>query len=421
MNLEKTFLLRGASLLSLLLPAGAVFGADAPAANPPAPAADVAAAPLPPLPPKMNVPAPGPVTDAPYAPQPILPGGVVIPLYPPGSPYLKMDRVKEAEKYNMNNAAGTIGSIVNIHNPSIEFHPGSGNLNTGMAVIVVAGGGHRTLNVGGEGADFVPFFFNYGINTIILRNRMRVDGYDAKTDSVYDAQQAIKIVRAYAKEWRLDPNKIGIVGFSAGAELSTPAGLFWKEFDAKNDVPGNPFAKISSRPDFVGVIYPGPTPFSPPRGPEAASWTPPAIPKDTPPSFIVCAGWGDRQHAVWANEWFTAMLNANVPNVEMHIYARGHHPGDQVGPDEPPSTGGLTYRGGIAYGTWSQRFIEWSRDLGFMGKPGVETQAAKDVIANVNRPARGAGPGGGGGRRGGGAPGGNAPAPGAAAPAPAAK
>jgi endo-1,4-beta-xylanase len=89
---------------------------------------------------------------------------------------------------------------------------------------------------------------------------------------------------------------------------------------------------------------------------------------------------------VWANDYFTAMLNAGVPNVEMHIYARGHHPGDKVGPDEPPSTGGLTNRGFIAYGTWPARFIDWFRDLGFMNPPGVETQAARDVAANLNRP-----------------------------------
>ena len=349
--------------------------------------------PLPPLPPAMNIPKPGPVTDAPYAPQPILPGGVVVPLFPAGSPYLNAERVKEAEVYNMTGSApGRIASIVNIHNPSIEFHAGNRALNTGGVVIVVAGGGHNTLNVGGEGADFVPFFANHGINTVILRNRLRKDGYNAKTDAVYDAQQAIKVVRAYAKAWQLDPAKIGIMGFSAGAELATPAGLFWKEFDEKNNVAGNPFAAVSSRPDFVGVVYPGPTPFTVPRGPNAvADWKAPAIPKDAPPSFIVCAGWGDRVHASWANDCFTAMLNAGIPNVEMHIYARGRHPGDPVNPGDPPSTGGLTNRGGIAFGTWHDRYIEWMRDVGFLGKPGVETQAARDVAANLVRPERGPG------------------------------
>ena len=75
---------------------------------------------------------------------------------------------------------GRINSIVNIHNPSIEVHPVDRGLNTGAAVILVAGGGHNTLNVGSEGADFVPFFYNYGVNTVILRNRLRRDGYNRR-------------------------------------------------------------------------------------------------------------------------------------------------------------------------------------------------------------------------------------------------
>ena len=106
------------------------------------------------------------------------------------------------------------------------------------------------------------YFYNYGINTVILRNRLRSDGYEPKIDGVNDALQAIKLVRAYAKEWKLDPNKIGIMGFSAGAELAAAATLKWEEFDRQNDRPDNPLAKVSARPDFAGIIYPGPSPFS---------------------------------------------------------------------------------------------------------------------------------------------------------------
>ena len=88
------------------------------------------------------------------------------------------------------------------------MHPVDRSLNTGAAVILVAGGGHNTLNVGGESADFVGFFYNYGVNTIILRNRLRRDGYNPQTDEVYDAQQAIRMVRAHAKDLQIDPNKI---------------------------------------------------------------------------------------------------------------------------------------------------------------------------------------------------------------------
>jgi acetyl esterase/lipase len=335
---------------------------------------------LPPLPAPLGVPKTGPATDAPYAPQPILPGGVVVTLFPPGSPYLKMDRVREAEQYNMSQSApGRINSIVNIHNPSIEVHTVDRAINTGAAVILAAGGGHNSLNVGSEASDFVPFFYNFGVNTIILRNRLRRDGYNPQTDEVYDAQQAIRMVRAYAGEWGIDPHKIGIMGFSAGAELAAPAAVLFDDFDKKNSGPDDPLAGVTSRPDFAGIIYPGPSPF-------ARNRTAPPIPRNVPPSFVACGGSGDKVHAVWAMEYFSAMLNLGVPNIEMHIYGNGRHPGDPL-PDGSRMSGGLTDRNDTPYGTWQMRFIDWFRDLGFLQKPGVETKAAKDVATFVNQPA----------------------------------
>jgi endo-1,4-beta-xylanase len=291
-----------------------------------------------------------------------------------------MSRVREAEKYNLSQAApGRVNNIVNIHNPSIEVHTVEGGLNTGAAVILAPGGGHRTLNIGGEGADFVPFFYNYGVNAIILRNRLRSDGYNPSTDETYDALQAIRLVRAHAKEWHIDPNKIGIVGFSAGAELASNTAVLYDDFDKKNSAAGDPLAGISSRPDFVGLVYPGPTPF-------AHGKMPPLIPRNVPPSFIVCAGSDDQVHAVWADEYFAAMLAQHVPNIEMHIYANGRHPGDPLR-DGSHMTGGLSDRNGTPFGTWQFRFIDWFRDLGFLQKPGVETKAANDISYYLNQPA----------------------------------
>jgi endo-1,4-beta-xylanase len=325
------------------------------------------------LPSPLAIPHPGPTNDASYVPQPILPGGVVLPLYPPDSPLLNHERIREAEQYNMSKAVpGRINSIVNIHNPSIEMHTVEGGLNTGAAVILAAGGGHNTLNVGTESADFVPFFYNYGVNTVILRYRLRRDGYNVQNDAVRDALEAIRLVRAHAQEWKLDPKKIGIMGFSAGAELASPAAVFFEEFDKTNGTS----SAVSSRPDFVGVIYPGPTPF--------ARQGHPSIPRSAPPSFIMCAGSGDRGHAIWADEYFAAMLNAGIPNVEMHIYGNGRHPGDPL-PDGSRMTGGLSDRNGIPFGTWQDRFIDWFRDLGFLQKPGIETKTAKDSAAFAER------------------------------------
>ncbi|HWF45789.1 MAG TPA: alpha/beta hydrolase fold domain-containing protein [Bryobacteraceae bacterium] len=332
---------------------------------------------LPSIPPPQGVPAPGPATEAPYTPRPILPGGVVIPLYPPGSHFLNAQRVHEAEQYNMSQSVpGRINSIVNIHNPSIEVHTVDGGLNTGAAVILVAGGGHRTLNVGSEGADFVPFFYDYGVNTIILRSRLRRDGYNPQTDEVNDALQSIRMVRAYAKEWNIDPHKIGMMGFSAGAELTAAAAVLFDNFDRQNNDPRDPLAGITSRPDFVGIIYPGPSPFAPNR-------TAPPIPRNVSPAFIACGGSGDRVHAAWAIEYFSAMLDKSVPNIEMHIYGNGRHPGEPL-PDGSRMTGGLTYRNGTPFGTWQDRFIDWFRDLGFLQKPGAETKAARDIAVYLS-------------------------------------
>jgi acetyl esterase/lipase len=335
---------------------------------------------LPALPAALGVPMPAAATEEPYAPQPILPGGRVIPLYAPGSPKLKAERVREPERYTMSGAVpGRISNITNIHNPSIEIHTVERSLNTGAAIILAAGGGHNTLNVGSESADLVPFFYNYGVNTIILRNRLRRDGYDVKKDAVNDAFQALRLVRAYAKELNIDTNRIGIMGFSAGAELAAPTALFFEEFEKNNSEAGDPLAGISARPDFVALVYPGPTPF--------ARSNSPAIPRNAPPSFTICAGSGDRVHAIWANEFFTAMLREGIPNIEMHIYGNGRHPGDRLA-DGSSMSAGVTDRNGMPFGTWQFRFIDWFRDLGFLQKPGIETKAARDVAEFVSRPAR---------------------------------
>ena len=301
--------------------------------------------------------------DGPFLPAPALPGGIVLALYPKDSPELKRDRLHETENYNSTSGGGgqRVQSTLNIHNPSIEIHLANGRTSNGAAVIIAPGGGHKILWVGPEGLDFVPYFAQYGVSTIVLRNRLRVDGYDAKVDAVNDAFQAIRIVRAHAAEWKLDPAKIGLIGFSAGAELAAPAALFFDDYQKKHSAATDPLAAISARPDFVGLLYPGPTPF--------AKGETPAIPKNVPPTFIACAGSGDRVHAVWATEYFTPMLQLGVPNLEMHIYGRGTH------------GGGLKYRDGIPLGTWQDRFMDWFRDLGFLGKPGAETKAATDVAA----------------------------------------
>ncbi|MDX2024229.1 MAG: alpha/beta hydrolase fold domain-containing protein [Deltaproteobacteria bacterium] len=332
-----------------------------------APARPAVTKPPPPTPDPQFIPQPATSTDAPYSPQALYPGGVVMPLYPAGSPHLNAERVREAEQYTMTSGvSGRVQHIVNIHNPSIEIHRAEPAFNTGTTVIVAAGGGHNILFVGTEATDLVPYFYDHGINTVILRNRLRSSGYDPSVEGVDDALQAIRLVRAHADAFEFDPDRIGIVGFSAGGELAAAAALRYGSHD--REVKTEPFAAVSARPDFVGLFYPGPTPFA--RGGT------PTIPKDVAPCFIVCAGSGDRIHALWANEFFAGLLGAGVPNLEMHIYGNGVH------------GNGIKDRWGTPFGSWPDRFIDWLRDLGFLQKRGLATKAAQDVAAFVAKPPK---------------------------------
>ena len=311
------------------------------------------------------IPQAGEATNAPYAPQAIAPGGIVIPIFPSDSPYLDATRINEAEVYAMHaQVPGRIQSIVNVHNPSIEVHTVEKGSNTGAAIILLAGGGHKRLIIGSEGTDFIPYFYNYGINTIILRYRLRADGYNAEVDAVNDTLQAIRLVRSRAAEWGIDPNKIGAMGFSAGGEPSANAALFYEKFDAENRDPSDPLAGVSSRPDFVGLIYTGPSAIT--KDPASV-----VIPKDVPPAFLASASYGEDRHTIWSFEYYMAMLKEKVPNIEIHMYGNGWH------------GGGIKDRGGIPYGTWGDRYIDWFRDLGFLGKPGSPTKAAADIEAHL--------------------------------------
>jgi len=81
------------------------------------------------------------------------------------------------------------------------------------------------------------------------------------------------------------------------------------------------------------------------------------------------------------------MLQAGIPNIEMHLYGNGRHPGDLMS-DGTRMAAGLADRNGIPFGKWQDRFIDWFRDLGFLQKPGVETKAAKEVGAQVAEPTK---------------------------------
>jgi acetyl esterase/lipase len=267
-------------------------------------------------------------------PQPLVPGAQVVTLWPKGSPMLKaLPGFDKPEKWNMSKGSGKVQSVVNIHNPSIEVHLAPPDKANGVAILVIAGGGNNTCNIGNEGVDIADWLNSIGISAFIERYRLRP--YDSTVDALADTQRSVRIIRAHAKEWNVDPKRVGTMGFSAGGEQSA-----WLElkFDEGNAQAADPIEHESCRPDFSVLVY--------------AGWKQmdmnPA--KNAPPVFLTCAGVDDAFHARQTVQFWSALFEAGVPS-ELHIYQHGGH------------GGGINSRKGNPYGTWPTRFIEWAKDL----------------------------------------------------------
>jgi len=230
--------------------------------------------------------------------------------------------------------------LSNIHNPSILAYLPPKEKASGAAVVIAPGGGHSFLAMDVEGYEIVSWLNSKGIAGFILKYRLAREPnshYTVQGDALPDGQRAIRLVRSRASEWGLDPASIGFMGFSAGGEV---AALVETRFDAGSPQATDPIERVSSRPDFALVIYPGFRPDS------IAN-----VPKDTPPTFLVCAT-DDRGHVVTTANMYLALQKAGVP-VEMHLYERGGH--------------GFGMRDKVAPVTnWNQRLYEWLEDRKFL-------------------------------------------------------
>jgi endo-1,4-beta-xylanase len=268
----------------------------------------------------------------------------VVPLWPPGSLTLQGANEREVTSPPNPQPGQRINSIRNVHNPSIEAHLPPAEKATGAAIIVAPGGGHEQLVWGSEGTDIAAWLNSLGLAAFILKYRLaQTPGYHytVEGEALQDTQRAVRIVRARAKEWGLDPARVGILGFSAGGALAALTAI---RFDRGRATAIDPVERESCRPDFVGLVY--------------AGWEPKmdiAAPKDAPPAFLTSAGSDDAFHARETVEFYNSLFRAGAP-AELHIYAHGGH------------GGGIRPRGGIPFGTWHARFGEWLADLGVMKK-----------------------------------------------------
>ena len=262
-----------------------------------------------------------------------------VPLWPNGAPG---SEGKPAKEDVTTSPSGEL-RVAGIHNPTITPYLPAKEAATGLAVLVIPGGGHRMLAITHEGYNVAEWLQAHGIAAFVLKHRLAREPnstYRIEVESLADTKRAMRLIRARAKEWNIDPARVGAIGFSAGGEL---VWLVSSRADAGDPQASDPVERQSSRPDFEAMIYPGrsgdiqPTPGAPP--------------------VFLAAAYDDRQDiSEGLAEAYLRFKRARVP-AELHIYGTGGH------------GFGLRPSNQRPVGQWIVRFEDWLRESGFLRRP----------------------------------------------------
>jgi acetyl esterase/lipase len=206
---------------------------------------------------------------------------------------------------------------------------------TGTAVIILPGGGYGGLAMTYEGLDVADWFGSFGVTAFVLKYRMHGTGHMHPVPMM-DGQRAIRTVRARAGDWKIDPSRVGVLGFSAGGHLASTLGTHFDKGDAKS---ADPIERVSSRPDFLILCYPviSLTAATAHRGSikNLLGETPDPkllhilsnetqVTSQTPPTFIFQTSQDKGVPAENAVAFYLALHKAGVP-AEMHIFQNGPH------------------------------------------------------------------------------------------------
>jgi acetyl esterase/lipase len=254
---------------------------------------------------------------------------IVIPLWAKGAPGFE-DRKNEPEK-------AKDWWVRNIHNPSITAYIPSKEKSTGTAVLICPGGGHQNLVFNAEGVDAALFFNNLGVTAFVLKYRLAREEkspYTIEKHVRQDAYRAMRVIRSRASEWNIDPNRIGVMGFSAGGEVASLIAYSNGNGDMKAP---DPIDRANGKPDFQILIYPGP------------GFLPDTIGKDAPVLFMLAAN-DDKCCSAPIINLLQKYREANIP-VEAHLYAKGDHAFNMGNRSKLKSIN-----------TWPQRLADWMSD-----------------------------------------------------------
>jgi acetyl esterase/lipase len=237
--------------------------------------------------------------------------------------------------------------ITNVSKPNLVVYSPSAAKNTGAAALVFPGGGYTRLAYMHEGTEVCDWLNSIGMTCILVKYRVPEDShYPQNVEDLEDAQQAMRLTRAHAAEWHIDPAKIGAIGFSAGAHLAVVLSTH-PEFQGANVPPST----IDAKPNFQMVIYPGWL-----NGKDSKVDTPVQPTATTPPTFLLQAENDYTAHVENALIYYQALKDAKVP-AELHLYTLGGH-GFGLRPTDLP----------ISH--WPTLAETWLRTIHILGPPG---------------------------------------------------
>lgn len=250
------------------------------------------------------------------------PGHTTLPLWPKGAPGAAANPQPETDttKPTDNLIEGRpLVRLGDVSSPTLTLYsPHSTRGSSLPAVVVFPGGGYQILAIDLEGTEVCDWLNSIGVACVLVKYRVPNSGpYPKSASALEDAQRALGLVREHASEWHLDPQRLGVLGFSAGAHLVAALST---HFETRLYTPVDAADRLSCRPDFALVIYPGYLANAAQKMAPNADINPTA---QTPPTFIVQAE-DDPVHVENATNYFLQLKNAKVP-AELHVYAEGGH------------------------------------------------------------------------------------------------
>ncbi|HXT40665.1 MAG TPA: alpha/beta hydrolase [Candidatus Angelobacter sp.] len=234
----------------------------------------------------------------------------------------------------------------NVSNPTISIYRPSADKDTGAAVLVCPGGGYYILAMDLEGTEVCDWLNSMGVTGVLLKYRVpKREGLEKYAAPLQDAQRAMGLMRSRAKEWGIDPQRIGVLGFSAGGHLSAALSC---NYERRSYPTVDGADSASCRPDFAILVYPGGLVVKE-QGDRIAPEL--SISANAPPTFLVMAA-DDPVRMENAVLYTLALKNAKVP-AELHIYPTGGH-------------GYGLRRTKELVTTWPDRAAEWMRSRGLL-------------------------------------------------------